>query len=395
MAQRMSNQPPIHTASIQPARRTPAPLAQYTETRVLDHGALTAAATASGVMHPSRLPRSRMGQLELDVESSDAPDGRDPTNQMLARYLGPAVMRLFADSDVTEVYLNPHDGAVRVDTRSHGRRLTGERLPAHRVEMFLNAVAASAGTTLTPESPRLEAELPTSVFHGSRLQGFVAPVTAGPSFTIRKPPVAVYSLDDYVDAGILSVLHRTVLQDAVVRHQNILIAGGTNTGKTTLANALLREITVRFPQERLVILEDTVELRCTAQDHLALRTNRRVSLAELVKSALRASPTRIIVGEVRGVEALDLLDVWATGHPGGVATVHASSAEGALLRLDRLAQRANVPSQSDLIAEAIHVVLVLEGGNAGRRASDLARVEGLDSGGRYRLQHLTPTGAWV
>lgn len=337
-----------------------------------------------------------MVQLELSADPRDNPSdherGRDRAGEMLVRYLGPAITRAFADDDVTEVYVNPQDGVIRVDTRSRGRIATGETIPAHRVEMFLNAVATSVGVTLTVDNPRLEAELPAAVFRGSRLQGFVPPVTPGPAFTIRKPPLVVYSLDDYVAGGILTLAECVVLRDAVARHRNILIAGGTNSGKTTLANAVLKEMTEQFPQERLVILEDTVELRCLATDHVALRTNRRVSLADLVRSALRASPNRVIVGEVRGGEALDLLDVWATGHPGGVATVHASSAEGALLRLDRLAQRANVPPQADLIAETIHLVVVLEGGNTGRRVSDVVRVDGLDRAGHYRLDRLTPTG---
>ena len=335
-----------------------------------------------------------MAQPALAVDQSPE-DATERLSEMLARYLGPAVLPVFADEDVTEVYLNPHDSLVRVDTRSRGKLETGATLEAHRAEMLLNAVAASVGATLTPDSPRLEAELPTPVFRGSRLQGFLPPVTSGPAFNIRKPPAVVYRLDEYVRTGILTSAQRIVLQEAVVSHRNVLIAGGTTSGKTTLANALLQEISERFPQERLVILEDTVELQCAARDHLALRTGRQVTLAELVKSALRTSPNRLIVGEVRGSEALDLLDAWATGHPGGVATVHASSAEGALLRLDRLAQRANVPPQSPLIGEAIHLIVVIEGGNAGRRVSDLVRVGGLDVQGRYRLERFTASGEWL
>jgi len=194
-----------------------------------------------------------------------------------------------------------------------------------------------------------------------------------------------------VAAGVISRGERAEFQRAVREHQNILIAGGTNTGKTTLANAVLKEITDLFPTERLVILEDTVELQCVALDHLALRTSPSVTLAQLVKSALRSSPTRIVVGEVRGSEALDLLDAWATGHPGGVATVHASSPEGALMRLDRLAQRANVPPQRQLVAEAVHLIAVLEGSHARRRLTDLVRVQGLDRAGHFVLHR--PTAA--
>ena len=306
--------------------------------------------------------------------------------EMMARYLGPVVIRAFADEDVTEIYVNPQDGSVRFDTRSQGRVRTGVAIDTHRREMFLNSVASSLGITLNAENPRIEAELPTAEFRGSRLQGFVSPVTPAPAFNIRKPPSTIYSLDAYAAAGTISATHRAMLRTGVLGHRNILIAGGTNSGKTTLANAVLKEVTDLFPNERVVILEDTVELQCAAVDHLALRSGPAVSLAQLVKSALRTSPNRIVVGEVRGGEALDLLDAWATGHPGGVATVHASSAEGALLRLDRLAQRANVPSQRHLIAEAIHMIVVIEGGNNGRRVTDLVRVDGLDANGQYVIQ---------
>lgn len=316
-------------------------------------------------------------------------DGTDRLSEMLTRYLGPVITGAFADDDVTEIYVNPQDSRVRVDTRSHGKRPSGEHLPAHRIELFLNAVATSLDLTLTADQPRLQAELPRGIFRGSRLQGFIPPLVVGPTFTIRKPSSVVHALDEYVIEGILSDKQCAVLRSAVTARENILIAGGTNSGKTTLANALLREITEQYPRDRIVVLEDTVELQCRAEDHLALRTAPQVTLADLVRSTLRTSPNRIVIGEVRGAEALDLLDAWATGHPGGVATVHASTAEGALNRLDRLAQRANVPPQTALVAEAIHHVVVIAGGNARRCVTDVARVVGLDDSGRYVLHHLT------
>ena len=319
-------------------------------------------------------------------EAHDAWDRGERSLEMMSRYLGPVICQALGDDDVTEVYVNPKDGVVRYDTRSRGRISTGTRIEAHRLEMFLNSVASSLGIALSAENPRLEAELPAE-FKGSRLQGFVPPVTAAPAFNIRKPASFIYSLDAYADAGTITSEHRAQLGRAVLDHRNVLIVGGTNSGKTTLANAMLREITDLCPRERIVILEDTVELQCAAQDHLALRSGPTVPLALLVKSALRTSPNRIVVGEVRGAEALDLLDAWATGHPGGVATVHASSAEGALLRLDRLAQRANVPPQRQLVAEAIDVIVVIEGSSRGRRVIDLAYVGGLDAHGQFVVRH--------
>src|SRR3989454_10130870 len=192
--------------------------------------------------------------------------------EMMVRYLGPVIVRAFADDDVTEIYVNPQDGVVRFDTRSRGRIESEVAVAPTRVEMFLNAVATSLGVTLGADHPGLEAELPAVGFRGSRLQGFLPPVTRAPAFTIRKPPAVVYSLDDYVAAGVVSRAQRLEFRRAVREHQNILIAGGTNTGKTTLANALFKEITHLFPPQRLVILQDTVELQCGAPHPPAPRT---------------------------------------------------------------------------------------------------------------------------
>ncbi len=313
-------------------------------------------------------------------------DTRDGLDAMMVRYLGPDVMAAFDDDDVTEIYTNPQDIVLRLDTRSRGRVATSHQIGTGRVEMFLDSVAMHVGAVLGPDHPCLQAELPDGRLRKARVQGFLPPVTRGPAFAIRKPPRVVYSLDDYVTAGMLSTLHRQVLRLAVHSHCNILVAGGANTGKTTFANALLREIAEVTPRERVVILEDTIELQCVSPDHLALRTRPGLSLAALVKATLRTSPNRIIVGEVRDEAALDLLDAWATGHPGGVATFHATDAAGALHRLDRLAQRANVPSQAPLVAEAVDLVVMLDHIHGQRRVTDLVRVTGVEAGGRYQLE---------
>jgi type IV secretion system protein VirB11 len=251
--------------------------------------------------------------------------------------------------------------------------------------MFLNAVASYCHTTLGPERPALQAELPVTTFRGSRLQGFVPPLTCGPSFTIRKPPRMIYSLDSYVQRGLLQADQYAILVDAVATRRNILVVGGTDSGKTTFANALLRAISEQCPFDRVVILEDTVELQCAAPDHVALRSTSALSLAQLVKVTLRANPDRIVVGEVRDEAALDLLDAWATGHPGGCATLHATTPEGALLRLDRLAQRVARHSQRELIAEAVHIIVVLAHTPEGRRVTDVVRVLGLDRRRYFRF----------
>ena len=315
--------------------------------------------------------------------------------EMMARYLGAPAVAWLADDDVTEIYANPQDAQVRLDTRSRGKVATGQAIPRERLEMFLNAVASAQGTLLAPTAPAIQAELPERIFHGARLQGFVPPATPGPAMVIRKRPTCAYPLDSYVDRGLLPLAWRDVLRGAVAAHETIVVAGGTGTGKSTMLGALLLEIARHCPGERVVVLEDTVELECPVPDHLALRTTPELSLAALVKATLRTSPTRIVIGEVRDAAALDFLDAAVTGHPGSLCTVHASTAVGALRRLDRLAQRANVPPQAQLVADAIDLVVVLAGTHRTRRVTSLARVSGLDSDGRYLLHHCTETGTWI
>lgn len=310
----------------------------------------------------------------------------DPIEQMMLRYLGADLVAAFDDDDVTEIYLNPQETTVRLTTQSQGRTRASYRISADRVTMFLDSVASHVGIVLDAATPLLQAELPEGRFRKARVQGFLPPISRGPALVLRKPPRVIYSLDDYVARGTLSPTFRAVLRSAVQYHLSIIIAGGTDTGKTTFANALLREMAEVVPAERVVILEDTVELQCASPDHLALRTRPGWSLAQLVAATLRTSPDRIVVGEVRDGSALDLLDAWSTGHPGGIATFHANDACGALHRLDRLAQRNNVPSQRELVADAVDLVVMLDKRDGRRRVTDLVRVTGLDRHHQFQVE---------
>jgi type IV secretion system protein VirB11 len=219
---------------------------------------------------------------------------------------------------------------------------------------------------------------------GERFEGLLPPVVAAPTFAIRKPAVAVFTLNDYVAAGIMTSGQAEALRAAVAARKNILVAGGTSTGKTTLTNALLAE--VAKTADRVVLIEDTRELQCPAPNLVALRTKDGVvSLSDLVRSSLRLRPDRIPIGEVRGAEALDLLKAWGTGHPGGVGTIHAGSALGALRRLEQLIQEAVVTVPRALIAETIDVVAVLSGRGRERRLTELMCVTGLGPAGDYVL----------
>ncbi len=303
--------------------------------------------------------------------------------RMLRTAMGPEIAQALEDPDVVEIMLNP-DGSLWIYRLSSGRAPMGISLSAADGERIIRLVAAHVRTEVHSGKPLLTAELPET---GERFEGALPPVAPGPAFALRKRAVGVIRLDDYVRDWILTAVQAAFLRQAVRDRLNILIAGGTSTGKTTLANALLAEIA--STGDRVIILEDTVELQCAARDHVPLRTRAGVvSMAELVRSTLRLRPDRVIVGEVRGGEALDLLKAWGTGHPGGVATVHAGSAEGALFRLEQLILEVAVTPPRALIAEAVNVIIYIAGRGRARRIQDIAQVGGYDDRG-YRLNEAT------
>ncbi|MBP0114427.1 MULTISPECIES: P-type conjugative transfer ATPase TrbB [Bradyrhizobium] len=299
---------------------------------------------------------------------------------MLRSALGPAIAGYLEDEAIIEVMLNP-DGRLWIDRLSGGLIDTGATLSAADGERIVRLVAHHVGAEVHAGAPRVSAELPGT---GERFEGLLPPVVAAPAFAIRKPAVAVFTLDDYVAKEIMTSEQASILKSAVAARKNILVAGGTSTGKTTFTNALLAE--VAKTADRVVLIEDTRELQCKAPNLVALRTKDGVAtLSDLVRSSLRLRPDRIPIGEVRGAEALDLLKAWGTGHPGGIGTIHAGTALGALRRLEQLIQEAVVTVPRALIAETINLVAVLAGRSADRRLAELALVSGLGSAGDYNL----------
>ena len=323
---------------------------------------------------------------------SAAPIGNEPqarSARMLRTALGGAIAEWLADPSVIEIMLNP-DGRLWVDRLGAGLADSGLTLAAVDGERIIRLVAHHVGVAVHAGAPRVSAELPET---GERFEGLLPPVVAAPTFAIRKPAVAVFTLGDYVDARIMSDLSAEILRCAVAERKNILVAGGTGTGKTTLTNALLAE--VAKTSDRIVLIEDTRELQCAAPNLVAMRTKDGVAtLADLVRSSLRLRPDRIPIGEVRGAEALELLKAWGTGHPGGIGTIHAGTALGALRRMEQLIQEAVITVPRPLLAETIDLVAVLVRDGVGRRLAELARIDGLDPAtGDYRLSSLiTPEG---
>jgi type IV secretion system protein VirB11 len=309
---------------------------------------------------------------------------------MLRSAMGPEIAAALADPLVTEVMVNP-DGIVRLDRLGHGRSSTGARIEPSQVERIIRLVASHARTEVHGAAPIVSAELPSlgDGLAGERFEGLLPPVALGPCFSIRKPAQRIYGLADYAADRIMDEAVARQLAQAVADRRNILIAGGTSSGKTTLANALLAEMAPL--DERVIIIEDTRELQCAADDTVALRTRPgSITMADLVRSTLRLRPDRIVIGEVRGGEALDMLKAWNTGHPGGLATVHANGALAALYRLEQLIQEVLPIVPRRLVADAIDLIIFIEGRGAFRRIGSLAAIEGIDADGGYSLRSLLP-----
>lgn len=310
---------------------------------------------------------------------------RNRRRTMLATAMGEAISAALADDSTTEVMVNP-DGRLWIDRHGEGRIALDVLIGVAEVERIIRLVASHIGQECHAGQPIVSAEIPET---GERFEGLLPPVSPAPCFSIRKPAQVLYRLTDYVSAQTLLAEQACQLQEAVEASKNIVVAGGTSSGKTTLVNALLAE--VASSGDRVIIIEDTRELSCAAEDCVTLRTKPGVAtLEDLVRSTLRLRPDRIVVGEVRGAEALDMLKAWNTGHPGGITTLHANSAHGALYRLEQLIQEAVVTVPRRLIAEAIDIVVFLKGRGQGRRVETIAALEGVDTNGDYRLKSLSP-----
>ncbi|PHR19568.1 MAG: P-type conjugative transfer ATPase TrbB [Sphingopyxis sp.] len=313
---------------------------------------------------------------------------------MLLSAMGRDIAAALADPATQEVMVNP-DGRLRIDRLGEGRIDTGIDIAPSQIERIIRLVASHARSEVHGSAPIISAELPPhgGALAGERFEGVLPPVSSGPCFSIRKPASRAYALEDYIADGIVTPLQAGFLRHAVRDRHNILVAGGTSSGKTTLANALLAEMAGL--DERIIIIEDTRELQCAAADTVALRTKTGlVTIADLVRSTLRLRPDRIIVGEVRGAEALDMLKAWNTGHPGGIATVHANSAAAALTRLEQLIQDAVTTVPRALIAESIDTIVFISGRGIARKIETVAQLSGLNADGSYALReasnlHLT------
>lgn len=298
--------------------------------------------------------------------------------------LGAAVTSALHDHDVVEIMLNP-DGNLFIERVGQGIAAAG-RMASHDAETVIGKVAHALKTEVDQDRPIISGELPIG---GHRFEGLLPPAAPAPMFTIRKRASMLIRLDRYVTDGIMTPEQVDVIRDSIMNRLNIVVSGGTGTGKTTLTNAILAELVETTPEHRLVILEDTAEIQCAAENHVILHTTDTVDMSRLLKSTMRLRPDRIIVGEVRDGAALTLLKAWNTGHPGGIATVHSNSAGAALTRLEQLVAEASSQPMPEVIGEAVDLIVSIERAPGGRTVREILKVEGFRDG-RYLT---TPVGA--
>lgn len=272
---------------------------------------------------------------------------------MLTTAFGATITALLEDPDVIEVMLNP-DGKLWAESYAKGKYFTAITLSSAQAGNAVRLVAATHSEVVDAEHPVVACELPET---GARFQGWLPPVVSAPSFTIRKRATRIYTLDDYLRHGSITEEQVAILRQAIKARKNVLIAGGTASGKTTFANALLHELA--DTPDRVIVLEDLPELQIAVADCVKLTTTNTVSMRDLIKGVLRMRPDRIIIGEVRDGSALELLKAWNTGHPGGICTIHANSPEATISRLEDLVREVVTQVPSSLIREAIDIIVFM------------------------------------
>jgi type IV secretion system protein VirB11 len=308
----------------------------------------------------------------------------------IANHLGDDILRWLSEPDTTDVICNPplpgeENCRIWVARLGRDREPVGTMAPDQAMQLIC-AVAGSMGRAATPDSPSVEGVLLTD---GSRFQGLIPPVVAAPFFAIRRPASAVFPLSAYVASGRMTETQKAIIEDAVLRRLNILICGGTGSGKTTLLNAVTLAMAELTPHHRFFFIEDTAELKCEAPDRTMTLTSRTMTIRDLLRSAMRSFPDRIIIGETRGPEMLDILTAWRTGHEGGAATIHSNVASptDALERVEDLLLQANPNPMQRMIAKTINLIVCVAMEHGQRKVAQVAEVTGWD-GHHYLIKEM-------
>ena len=296
------------------------------------------------------------------------------------------IQQFLDDPSVVEIMLNA-DKSVRIDRLQHGKTKTGVTFDREQAMLLIGSIARYNDTSVNEAQPLLKASMPG----GQRFQAMIEPVVSAPIFSIRCNRTCSFRLYDYIPTRMTKEMGK-ILREALMTKKNILVSGGTCSGKTTLTTALLQELSDVAPDDRLVVMEDTSEIKLSLDDVNYLKTTEVATMCDLLAGSLRLRPDRISVGEIRGKEALDLLKAWNTGHPGGVCTLHANSAQSALSRFESLileAQNLSIPFIRSLVSDAVDIIVHIQRDKKlGPIVSQIIGVNGMTLDGQYRLEEL-------
>lgn len=321
--------------------------------------------------------------MSTDLEPKEAAD-------RLSKDLGPDLMSLYQDDDVTEFGANPvhKRGQVWVDRRSTGMTQTDAYVRESQARQFLRRVASFKSTTLTKDDPTIEVSLPDPTWGGARLSGSIRPATSGPAFCIRKFEDTLIPLESYAEDGIMSNRQYDRLIDAIKSYDTIAVVGGTGSGKTTLLMSILNRIGQFYPDERIVSIEDTPELRLQTlwnwHPFYTFEVDQpyKGSVEYLVHKSLRWSPSRIVVGECRGPGIVALFEGILSGHPGGAFTYHATTIpkffERVLINCMRESDTEEAHKRN--IGSAVDLVIILEKAMDERYVKQMAAVDTYSDG---------------
>ena len=275
----------------------------------------------------------------------------------LAFNCGPIIMDAVRDPDVLEIMLNP-DGKIWIEKYGKDQECVGE-LPIAQSKVLLSLVASALDLVVDAQNPVVEGSFPLD---GSRFEGAFPPIVGpGASFSMRKKASKIITLQEYLASGAITEEVIPILDAAILGRKNIVVVGGTSSGKTTFCNGVIHRLDELCPGDRLLILEDTAELQSSARNAVFFLTSdlAKIGMRQLTKVCMRYAPKRILVGEVRDSAALELLKLWNTGHPGGIGTFHADSAFEALERLEELVEEAGVGPKQKLIGRAVDLIIYM------------------------------------
>ena len=288
---------------------------------------------------------------------------------------GDVINQALDDPLTCDVMVNP-DGRIWQERFGEPMKCIG-MMESYNLESMIRFLASILNKTVSYEQPQLDGEYPGRF----RFSGAIPPIVSSPACTIRKPASRVFTLEEYLESGIITERQKESLCRAVAEHQNTLVVGGTGSGKTTFTNALIAEMVRQFPDERHIIIEDTREIQCAALNVGFFHTTDEVPAEKCLKQGLRFNPTRIHFGEVRDGIALDLLAAWNTGHPGGISTLHANSAKDGLERLSELVSRNPHPPRhiEKAIGKAVQCLVFIAQTPQGRRVKEILTVKGYSS----------------